>query len=168
MRLVMRRGASAALALLATFLIAGCGSSSTAGSGTVSPSPGGAHAKPGCDLAPASTVNAHLGVNAANPVATVNGPVTVCMYAVGSNDSGVIVRFQSGMDHAGFIAARAGFTSSGQTTSDVGGVGDEAYSSILADFTTLVARKGTVEILITAKASLDAERGLMLELLGKV
>jgi hypothetical protein len=164
MRLVGR----AALALLVALVLAACGSSSVAAPGAASPTPSRAPAKPGCDLAPASTVKAHLGVQAAEPRATTNGPVTVCAYAVGGNENGVIVRFQTGFSHSAFLTGRDGFTQSGQPTADVAGVGDEAYSSALADFNTLVARKGTVEILITAEASVDAERGLMLELLAKV
>jgi hypothetical protein len=86
------------------------------------------------------------------------------MYAVGSNPSGVIIRFQIHEDHAGYMRGRAGFSS----TSDVSGVGDEAYSAVIASYTTLVARKGTVEILLTAKAALASEKSLMLILLSAV
>ena len=67
-------------------------------------------------------------------------------------------------DHAGFIDGKSNFNS----TTDVSGVGDEAYSSVLASYTTLVARKGTVEIEITSKASLAAERALMLTLFAEL
>jgi hypothetical protein len=86
------------------------------------------------------------------------------MYVVGSNPSGVIIRFQIHSDHASFLNGKANFNS----TSNVSGVWDEAYSSVLATYTALIARKGTVEIEITSKAALAAERGLMLTLLAEV
>jgi hypothetical protein len=86
------------------------------------------------------------------------------MYAVGANPSGVVIRFQIHEDHAGFVDGKSNFNS----TTDVSGVGDEAYSSMLATYTALVARKGTVEIEITSKAGLAAERRLMLLLLAEV
>jgi hypothetical protein len=164
----MKAGASLPLAFLAACSLSACGSSPAATPATTSPSPtpvaSAVATKPGCDLAPGSLVAAQLGMQVGDPRATTTTLVTVCMYAMGSNPAGVIIRFQTSEDHASFLTGKGGFPS----TSNVGGVGDEAYSAVLASFTTLVARKGTVEILITAKAGADAERGLMLNLLGKV
>lgn len=151
------------LALLAAGLYA-CGSAPAATSSSPTPAVSAVAAKPGCDLAPASLITEHLGVAVGDPKVTTTTLVTVCMYAVGSNQSGVLIRFQIHEDHAAYMQGRVAMSG----TSDVSGVGDEAYSVVIASYGTLVARKGTVEILLTAKAGLAAEKDLMLILLSKV
>jgi hypothetical protein len=162
----MKSWAGLPLGVLAAFALAGCGSSPSSGATRPSSSPVAsiAAAKPGCDLVPGSLVTEKLGISVGDPRVTANALVTTCMYAVGSNPSGVIIRFQIHSDHASFLNGKANFNS----TSNVSGVGDEAYSSVLATYTALIARKGTVEIEITSKAALAAERGLMLTLLAEV
>ncbi len=157
---------AAPLAFLAACVLAACGSSPAPSAGGLSPSPvvSAAAATPGCNLVPGSLVTAQLGIAVGNPRVTTTPLVTTCMYAVGSNPSGIIIRFQIHEDHAGFINGKSKFNS----TTDVSGVGDEAYSSKLASYTSLVARKGTVEIQIISKASLAAERGLMLALFAEL
>jgi hypothetical protein len=164
MRFLMKAGAGLSLALLSACVLSACGAAPAATSGSPSPAASAAATKPGCDLAPGSLVTAQLGVAVGDPEVTTTTLVTTCLYPAGSNPAGVIIRFQIREDHAGFLVGRAGFSSS----ADVSGVGDEAYSNVLASITTLVARKGTVEILITAHAGLPAERSLMLILLAKV
>lgn len=163
MRLLMKE---APLAFLAACVLAACGSSPTPSAGGLSPSPvvSAAAVTPGCNLVPGSLVTAQLGIAVGNPRATTTALVTTCMYTVGSNPSGIIIRFQTHEDHAGFIDGKSNFNS----TTDVSGVGDEAYSSVLASYTALVARKGTVEIEITSKAALAKERSLMLALFAEL
>ena len=157
---------AAPLAFLAACILSACGSSPAPSASGSSPSPlaSSATKSPNCDLVPGSLVTAQLGIAVGNPKATTTPLVTTCMYAVGSNPSGMIIRFQIHEDHASFMVGKGNFNS----TSDVIGVGDEAYSSKLATYTALVARKGTVEIEITSKASLAAERGLMLALFAEL
>jgi hypothetical protein len=167
MQILMRARASLPLALLTACALSACGSSSTSSPGAASPSPSpvaSVAAKPGCDLAPGSLVTQQLGVSVGDPKVTTTTLVTVCQYTVGSNPSGVLIRFQIHADHAGYSHGREALSDS----ADVSGVGDEAYTIVIAAYRTLVARKGTVEILITSKAGLAAERGLMLILLAKV
>jgi hypothetical protein len=97
-----------------------------------------------------------------------NPPVRVCNYAAGANPRSVIIRYETGSDAARFGQARAEFESHGEKTADVTGVGDQAYSSLLGSTGTLVARKGSTEVLITGPAGIDAERQLMLQILPKV
>ena len=157
---------AALLAFLAACALAACGSSPAPGASGTSPSPVASSAakNPGCDLVPGSLVTAQLGLAVGDPKVTTTPLVTTCMYTVGSNPSGVIIRFQTHEDHAGFLTGKQRFNA----TSDVSGVGDEAYSSKLATYTALVARKGTVEIEIVSKAGLAAERGLILTLFGEL
>lgn len=162
----MKEAARLPLAFLVVWLLSACGGSPSAAPGTASPSasPAASAKAPGCDLVPGSLVTAQLGIAVGNPKATSNPLVITCMYAVGANPSGVIIRFQIHEDHASFVDGKSKFNS----TTDVSGVGDEAYYAMLATYTALVARKGTVEIEITSKAGLAAERRLMLTLLGEV
>jgi len=167
----MKVAAGLPLALLATWLISACGSpTASPGGATASPGPVGSPvpsasaSNPGCDLAPAALVKAQLGLAVNDPVVTTTSQVTTCAYAVGSNPFGVLMRFQVRQDQGSFAAGRAGFPA----TVDVSGLGDEAYSSVANLYSTLVARKGSTGILITSRASLAAERSLMVILLAKV
>ena len=168
MRVLMKAAASLPIALLATCLVAACGSPgaspSASPSAPTSPAPSAAALVPGCELAPAALVKAHLGLTVSDPVATTTTKVTTCAYAIGSNPYGVLIRFQVGQDSASFATGRAGFPA----TANVSGLGDEAYSSVANLYTTLVARKGTTGILITSRATFVGERSLMVVLLSKV
>ena len=62
--------------------------------------------------------------------------------------------------------------SGGQTTTAVSGYGDEAFSSVLpvpgsVGVTTLVARKGDVEVLISAPTALGPVENLMQKILSQ-
>jgi hypothetical protein len=98
------------------------------------------------------------------PNKTVSGIVTVCTY-VSAKSGTVLVRFQTKEDAAGFAVGRQGFESSGQKTTDVSGLGDQAFSSTLGGgtiaVTTVVARKGEVEVLVTSRAPVDKETALI-------
>ena len=170
----MKAAAALPLALVATWLITACGSPtaspaasaspSSAPSSAPSPVPSAAATRPGCDLAPAALVKAQLGLTVSDPNVTTTTQVTTCAYAVGSNPFGVLIRFQVNQDQGSFATGRAGFPS----TVDVSGLGDEAYSSVANGYSTLVARKGSIGILITSRATLTAERSLMVILLSKL
>jgi hypothetical protein len=134
-------------------------SSSNGGTG------GGVPGKPSCALVPASLVNSVLGVSMGEPAETVNSVVMVCDYAPTSGNGGVTVRFQSNEDETGFALGRAGFKDSGQPTVDLPGFFDQAFSSTLGNGTltvnTVVARKGTIEILVTSHAPIEKEKDLI-------
>jgi hypothetical protein len=128
-----------------------------------------------CAVVSATQVNNALGTTVKGPdVNTGNPPVTVCTYSGGTPPTTVIIRVQPGQDTAGFAGEKAGFNSRGQPTTDVGGYGDEAYTSALpgagatTGVTTLVARKGSVEVLISARAPLGPIGGLMQKILAQV
>jgi hypothetical protein len=125
---------------------------------------------PSCALAPASLVNATLGVSMNNPTETVNSVVTVCNYAPGSGSGGVTVRFQTNEDAAGFEVGKSGFTDSDQPVTDIPGFFDQAFSSTLGRgeivVNTVVARQGSVEILVTSHATIDKEKELVTKLFG--
>jgi hypothetical protein len=122
-------------------------------------------AAPGCAVAPASLVSSTLGVQVSEPSEITNASVTACTYLSGGGGSTVIVRYQTEENATTFAAGRHGFEESGQATTAVTGFMDEAYSSSSefgdAVTNTLVARKGSVEILVTAVAPIDAEKALI-------
>ncbi len=170
---------SVAVGLTSVILLAGCGSGGSVGQpGSRSPSAsatttggGRAAAQPTCALVPASLVNSALGTDVGDPAQTINGIVTVCEFK-GAKAGHVTVRFQTGDDSASFAAGRAGFDSNGEPTKDVAGFADEAYSSTLGSgdlaINTLVARQGSVEILVSSEADLDAEKTLERQLFAKL
>jgi hypothetical protein len=126
-------------------------------------------AMPECPTA--AKINAALGLGVNEPTVNGTGAVRVCMYTPAPGKSGnAIVRFQGKNDAAQFAAAKAIFKNSGQPMADMSGVGDEAYSSTLSAGNvvnnTIVARKGSLEILVTSHASLDQEKVFINGLFG--
>jgi len=111
-------------------------------------------------------VTATLGVAVANPDETDNGSVTMCSYGGGTT----IVRFDTATNATSFAVEKQGFATQGMTTTDISGFGDEAYSSILSaggiTTNTVVVRKGSVEVLISSKATIEQEKSLAEKLLA--
>jgi len=99
-----------------------------------------------------------------------NGSVTVCTYS--GTPGPVIVRFQSGEDPSTFAAGKQSFAQNGETTDDVAGIGDGAYSSTSgsgqAQTNTLVVLKGTIELLVTAPVTLDDVSALVRQILPSI
>jgi hypothetical protein len=92
----------------------------------------------------------------------------------GTKAGTVMIRIQKGDDAAAFAVERKTFDSSGQPTQDYAGFGDEAYTSTktmplgLPNVNTLVAREGSVEILVSSSASTAAEQTLEQQVFTKV
>jgi len=125
-----------------------------------------------CAIVTVAEVNAALGTTATARHVDSNPPATVCTYAGGASSRTVIVRFQTGQDANAFADDKAVYDSGGQTTTAVSGYGDEAFSSVLpvpgsVGVTTLVARKGDVEVLISAPTALGPVEALMQKILSQ-
>jgi hypothetical protein len=124
-----------------------------------------------CAVAPAALVGAALGdtLNAAQE--TRNGDtIVVCDYA-GAKAGVVKLRIQTDSSATAFAADKKGFaTQSMKTTNEA--FADEAFSNVLGSgpyqVTTLVARKGPVEILIVAKATVAQEKRLLSQLFNRL
>jgi hypothetical protein len=118
-----------------------------------------------CALAPAAVVKSTLSIDVSPPAQVANGAATECTYLSGVGGSTVTVRMQTGDGAEAFAIGRRGFDEGGQPTSDVSGLGDEAYmsSTEFGDVVTntLVARKGAVEVLVAAAAPVAAEKALI-------
>jgi hypothetical protein len=125
-----------------------------------------------CAIVGVAEVNAALGTTATARHLDSSPPATVCTYAGGTSSRTVIVRFQTGQDANAFADDKAVYDSGGQTTTAVSGYGDEAFSSVLpvpgsVGVTTLVARKGDVEVLISAPTALGPVETLMQKILSQ-
>ena len=165
------------LGLAAVFVLAGCGGGSSssqqaAGPSTAARSDAGSSSLT-CNLMPASMVNAALGTDLGNPTQNSDGDTVACEFQ-GTKAGAVMIRIQKGDDATAFAVERKTFQASGQPAKDYAGFGDEAYTNTkkmplgLPDVNTLVARKGSVDILVSSSASIAAERTLEQQLFAKV
>ena len=166
-----RRMLTALLPALAALLAVttACSSKSndgnTSGGNTNSNNNGGL---PSCPTA--ATIKSELGLDVKEATVQNNGVVRVCQFSPAGSTGSAIVRFQGQDTAAKFATAKEIFKNSGQTPTDVTGLGDEAYSSSLSGgsitINTIVARKGSLEVLVTSQASLDQEKAFASKLLG--
>jgi hypothetical protein len=143
-------------------LLAGCGSSGSSGAPA---------AKASCGVIPAVLVNAALGTDYGDPTqVSADSGSAACMY-IGTKAGTAVIRLQTDDTAAAFTAARRAFDTSGQTTTDRPGLGDEAYSVVkqmpagVPAMNTLVTRKGSVEVQVTSTASIVAEQSLTRQVL---
>lgn len=181
----LRRRLPAGLALCTAFVLSACSgggnpstsvsssttaarSSSTSAAGqSTSTSTAPSEAAPSCSSVPASEVNSALGVNVGSPTSVVNGPVTTCTY--NGTPGQVIIRFQTGENASTFAAGKAGFAKNGETTTDVSGLGDAAYSSSVGSgqfqTNTIVVLEGSIELLVTAPVTQEDVNALARQIL---
>ncbi len=179
-------------ALAVAFTVAGCGSQNppaatgaTASAGATGATASAGPAKntgpatsaagdPTCALAPPQMVGAALGATVGQPSQAVNrtsvATVVICSYTTTNSDD-VTIRFQDKEDAAAFAEGKNNFTASGQSAQDIAGFEDEAYVSTVSlggssALTTLVARKGTLEIEIVSPVSLSREKALEAKIFG--
>jgi hypothetical protein len=125
-----------------------------------------------CAIVTVAQVNAALGTTTTARHVDSSPPATVCTFAGGTSSRTVIVRIQNGEDTNSFADDKAVYDSGGQTTTVVSGYGDEAFSSVLpvpgtVGVTTLVARKGDVEVLVSAPTALGPVEALMQKILSQ-
>ena len=125
-----------------------------------------------CAIVGVAEVNAALGTTTTARHVDSSPPATVCTFAGGTSSRTVIVRIQNGEDTNSFADDKAVYDTGGQTTTVVSGYGDEAFSSVLpvpggVGVTTLVARKGDVEVLVSAPTALGPVQALMQKILSQ-
>ena len=121
--------------------------------------------KPGCALASAAVVKSTLGITVSEPAESFDATEIECTYRPADGGFTVVVKFRADQDKNSFADYRREFDDRGEPTMDVDGLGDGAYatSSEFGDVVTntLVARKGSVQELIAAAASIDAEKAFV-------
>ena len=158
-------------ALLLVGVLTGCGGGASgdtpAGDTTAGGTGGGPAtvAAPSCKVAPASMVNAALGTNVGDPKEQLVGHGAVCNYTpVAGAKGSVIVRIQTDTTRALFDQGRATSNTNGLPTADLPGFQDAAYTSTISagsvTTNTVVALKGTVQILVSSPATFDKEKTL--------
>jgi hypothetical protein len=98
--------------------------------------------------------------------------VVVCTYSPTSGIGTVILRIQTDRAPADFTTARGQSDAAGIKTTDLAGFEDKAYTSTISaagiTTNTVVALKGTVEILVSSSASFDQEKALETQLFSKL
>jgi hypothetical protein len=132
-----------------------------------------AAAGPACTVATAALVNEKLGFGVAGPNIDRGGAATVCTYDnLSDRSQAVTVQVQTQATPDSFAKGREGFATHGEPVTAVPGLGDEAYSASLsvANLTnsTLVARRGSVEVLVTATVPANRLPPLMTAILALV
>ena len=135
--------------------------------------PSGGAAGPPCTVATAALVSSKLGFSLTGPNLDRGPAATICTYDNPSDRAqSATVQITSGATPAGFAQTRKGFAGHGESVTDIPGLGDEAYSATLTmanvTNTTLVARKGSTEVLVTTTAPADRVPALMTAVLALV
>ncbi len=127
--------------------------------------------EPSCALAPPALIKKYLGLTVYEPREALNPPVTVCSYFTSSAGS-MIVRFEVDVSAEAFLATREGLDAGGQDTEDLKGLGDDAFTSTIGAGTivanTVIAIKGSTEVLVTSTAPLKKAAKLVKKLLKLV
>lgn len=136
---------------------------------TTDPAASAAVGSPGCALVPAALVSEHVGMAVKEPAASGSGTAVICNY-VSTDGNQIVVRLRSPTTAGDFAKDKQGFVRSGAPVTDVPGVGDEAFSASVTflEKTTnsFVARKGDVDVLISAKVSIEKIRSLTTAILA--
>jgi hypothetical protein len=119
-------------------------------------------ATPKCSLASAAVVKSTLGMGVSEPSESYGASEISCTYLPLDGGLTVLVSFRTDQDADSFARARHEADTTGEPTTDVAGLADEAYMSS-TEFggtvtNTLVARKGSVELKVIAPVSLEKEK----------
>jgi hypothetical protein len=118
-----------------------------------------------CGKASAAVVKSTLGFTVTEPQESFDETEIECTYRPVGNGNALVVKFRTGQDAASFTRIRHESDNTGKPTMDVDGVGDQAYatSDEFGDMVsnTLVARKGSVQMLVTAPAPIDQEKAFV-------
>jgi hypothetical protein len=126
---------------------------------------------PDCGLVPPSVVESTMDLELEAPTESFSADGIHCNYVpVDPDGPTIIVEFRTGQDHASFVAYRQANAIIGETETDVGGVGDEAYvrtgefDALVSN--TLVARKGDILFIVTAPVPVERCVALAQAVLG--
>lgn len=131
----------------------------------------GTSAAPSCDAVSPAAVRSALGLEVGPAARSGADGTAVCTFTTTEpTPRTIIVRMQRGVDAQAFAATRDGFTSTGQQAQDLPGFFDAAFTSVLVaqkiSTTTLVALRGTDEVLVTSPGTVEQERALVTAVLA--
>jgi hypothetical protein len=113
---------------------------------------------PSCSVLTAARIKSVLGFKVNKPSVQAAGPIAVCTYIGAAHE--VIMRLQTGMSHANWVAGRSQFDANGEPTKDYTGLGYPAFSSSVsggaysAGTNAIDVLKGSSNVLITGPAPL--------------
>jgi hypothetical protein len=113
-----------------------------------------------CKLVVPSVVATALEQSVNYPVTLRHGATTECAYpGIHTTSTAVIIRYDTGISAAGFARSRTSFERRGLKLGPISGLGDEAYYFATqaghATVTTVVLRKGYLQVLVTGTGALD-------------
>jgi hypothetical protein len=122
------------------------------------------------DCPTAAAISSALKITYIDPITTGGAKERNCSYASGSVETGnASLHFEILAAPTDFAAIKIGY-SAGRTVTDISGLGEEAFSSVLsagaAPTNTVAARKGTLAIVLMSYASVDNEKAFIATLLG--
>ena len=113
-----------------------------------------------CKLVVPSVVATALEQSVNYPVTLKHGATTECAYpGIHTTSTAVIIRYDTGISVAVFARSRTSFERRGLKLGPISGLGDEAYYFATqaghATVTTVVLRKGYLQVLVTGTGALD-------------
>lgn len=128
-----------------------------------------------CSLVTAADVSSTLAIPVGPPlIDRSHPPVTSCLFQGGTPTRTVLVVFHPDEDAAAFANDKATLNANRLPTTDIPGLGDQAYASLLqspdkkVSVVTLVARKGMVQVSIRSQTTLDPAFQLMQLILARL
>jgi hypothetical protein len=113
-----------------------------------------------CKLVVPSVVATALEQSVNYPVTLKRGATTECAYpGIHTTSTAVIIRYDTDVNAADFARSRTSFERRGLKLGPITGLGDEAYyfgtKAGQATVTTVVLRKGYLQVLVTGTGALD-------------
>ena len=126
-----------------------------------------------CALAPASLIQSALGLTVTGPTASFSTDEIHCDYQPASDGSlTVALQFRLQQDHDSFVSYRQKTENPSEPVTELPGVGDEAYyvrSEFGVTIThTIVARQGSIVLLLSAPSSLAQTTDLARQIVAKL
>ncbi|MDQ1723805.1 MAG: hypothetical protein QOG52_833, partial [Frankiaceae bacterium] len=99
----------------------------------------------GCEKLTPADISAAAGFTVKAPQSEAVGPIVVCVFTGPAGDA-VLIRLERGVGAVGWTAGKTALDATGQKTTSVSGLGDEAYSAGVAGAFVVGARKGDGDV----------------------
>ncbi|HEY4928012.1 MAG TPA: hypothetical protein VIH95_02610 [Acidimicrobiales bacterium] len=125
-----------------------------------------------CSLVNAADVRTIFGAAARAPYVIQHGTVTTCSFLAPNHGVAVSVHFDTGANSASFASEKAVFVTDGESLVAVTRLGDESFGATAASgqktVSSVVVRKGTTEVAVTAPAPLSQVHSLVAQIVPKL
>jgi hypothetical protein len=120
----------------------------------------------------ANDVAATFGGAARAPYVIQKGTVTTCSFLTPSHEVAVSVHFDTGANAATFASEKAQFVADGESLVAVAGLGNESFGATAASgqktVSSVVVRKGTTEVAVTAPGTISQVHSLVAQIIPKL